>query len=106
MLTTVGARTGQPRTAPVLAVIDGDEIVLIASNYGRRHNPAWYYNLRAHPGAAIASRASVREVEAREVTGAEREYYLRRGVELYPGFLSYQRWAARRRIPVIKLDPV
>src|SRR6266498_2484541 len=49
MLTTTGARTGQPRTTPVLGIPDGDRIVLVAANFGQRQNPAWYHNLRAHP---------------------------------------------------------
>lgn len=53
MLTTNGARTGRTSTLPVLGVPDGDDTILIASNYGRPRNPAWYHNLRAeeiYPG--------------------------------------------------------
>ena len=55
-LTTTGAKSGVERTSPVLAIPCGDgRLVVIASNYGQRHNPSWYYNLRAHPYATIAS---------------------------------------------------
>jgi hypothetical protein len=48
-LTTTGARTGRTRTCPLLAVRDGADIAVIASNWGNRRNPAWYHNLRTHP---------------------------------------------------------
>ena len=47
-LTTTGAKTGQERTMPLLAGIEGDKVALIASSYGREHNPGWYYNLKAN----------------------------------------------------------
>jgi deazaflavin-dependent oxidoreductase (nitroreductase family) len=53
MLTTIGARTGRPRTLPVLGLRDGDDAILIASNFGRPRHPSWYYNLRADPRATI-----------------------------------------------------
>src|SRR5574341_778988 len=48
-LTTIGARTSQPSTMPLVGVIDDEKIALIASSFGREHNPGWYYNLKAHP---------------------------------------------------------
>lgn len=61
MLTTTGARTGQPRTLPVLGLPDGDRFVVIASNFGQRHNPAWYHNLRAHPQATVTANGVTHE---------------------------------------------
>jgi deazaflavin-dependent oxidoreductase (nitroreductase family) len=105
MLTTIGAKTGQRRTLPVLGLLDGERIVLIASNYGRRRNPSWYHNLRKNPRASVSVGGVTYEVEAHELTGEERERYFQQGVEMYPGFAIYRRWADGRRIPVIKLDP-
>jgi len=45
-LTTIGAKTKQPRTIPLVALFDDEKIALIASSFGRQRNPAWYYNLR------------------------------------------------------------
>lgn len=84
MLTTTGARTGLPRTLPVLGMRDGDAIVVIASNFGRRHHPGWYYNLRAQPQALVVVAGVRRTVEARELAGIERERRFRRAVEIYP----------------------
>jgi deazaflavin-dependent oxidoreductase (nitroreductase family) len=106
MLTTTGAKTDQRRTVPVLGLLDGEEVVVIASNYGRRRNPAWYHNLCRHPRASVTIEGMTYEVEAHELAEEERERYFQRGAEMYPGFVHYQRWAAGRRIPVIKLYPV
>ena len=53
MLTTTGAKTGQQRTSPVIAVPDGDNLVVIASKWGQRQHPAWFHNLCAHPQATV-----------------------------------------------------
>jgi deazaflavin-dependent oxidoreductase (nitroreductase family) len=106
MLTTSGARTAQPRTLPLLGLFDGERVILIASNYGRPRHPAWYHNLRAHPRASIRVKGRAREVEARELSGEERDHFYRRAVAMYPGFAHYRVWAGARRIPVVELLPV
>lgn len=105
MLTTTGARTGLPRTLPVLGLRDGDAIVVIASNFGRPRHPAWYHNLRAHPQAWVAHEGVTRAVEAHELTGDEKNRHFRRAAAIYPGFKHYRRWASGRPIPVLRLEP-
>jgi deazaflavin-dependent oxidoreductase (nitroreductase family) len=104
MLTTTGARTGQPRAHVVFGMPDGERLVVIASNYGRRQHPAWYHNLRADPRASIEIRGVVRDVIAHELHGDERERYYRLGIDVYPGFTLYRR-RAHREIPVLAFDP-
>jgi deazaflavin-dependent oxidoreductase (nitroreductase family) len=106
MLTTTGARTGKPRTVPILGLPDGDRLVVIASNFGLPQHPGWYYNLRAHPLAVISWEGSTVEMRARELTGDERERYLTRGHMTYPWWEPYHRRAAPRQIPVIMLEPL
>jgi deazaflavin-dependent oxidoreductase (nitroreductase family) len=105
MLTTIGAKSGQRRTLPLVALPAGDRLVIIASNYGQRGNPSWYYNLRANPRATIAFEGVTREVVARELEGEERDREYERGIGIYPGWTQY-RERANRRIPVIELAPV
>jgi len=105
MLTTTGARSGQRHTLPVLALRDDEGIVVIASNFGRTRNPGWYHNLRAHPRASVVVDGVAQEVEARELVGEDRDRCFQRGVEIYPGFEHYRRWAGDRRIPVLRLYP-
>jgi deazaflavin-dependent oxidoreductase (nitroreductase family) len=104
MLTTRGARSGRPRTSPVLGVPHAGSMVVIASNYGQDHNPAWYHNLRAHPEASIVFEGEQREVVARELSGDERERWYARGIEIYPGWTSYRK-RTQRPIPVVELRP-
>jgi deazaflavin-dependent oxidoreductase (nitroreductase family) len=105
MLTTTGARTGQPRTLPVLALPEGDHLVVIASNFGKPSNPDWYHNLRASPDAMITWKGSAVPMRARELKGEERERYVTRSLTVYPWWEQYHRRAAPRQIPVIMLEP-
>jgi deazaflavin-dependent oxidoreductase (nitroreductase family) len=105
-LTTIGARSGQPRTIPLVGIPKGDKVVLIASNFGRAHHPAWYHNLRANSQATLAIHGQARSYVAREATGAEREAYWRKAVGLYPGYAAYQRRTRGREIPVMVLTPI
>lgn len=105
MLITTGAKTGLPRTTPVLGLPDGPDTIVIASNYGRSRHPSWYYNLRADPHATIVVDGVSREVTAYELRGAERDRDYLRGEEMFPGFSRYGRWAANRTIPVLRLRP-
>lgn len=106
MLTTTGAKSGRRHTLPLVALPDGERMVIIASNYGQRRNPAWYHNLRAHPRATISFDGATREVVARELEGEERDRHYARGIEIYPGWTQYRERASHRRIPVIELTPV
>jgi deazaflavin-dependent oxidoreductase (nitroreductase family) len=104
MLTTTGARTGRPRTLPVLALPDGEDKILIASNFGRPHHPSWYHNLRAKPHAKIVTAGVSREFVVRELSGADRERAYARAEEIFPPFTQYPRWAGARQIPVLRLQ--
>lgn len=105
MLTTTGARTGQQRTLPVVGLPDGRNVIVIASNFGRRHHPAWYHNLRANPRATVAFDGVIMRVTAHELTGAERDLWYERGVAINSGWVAYRERAAHRVIPVLRLVP-
>lgn len=105
MLTTTGAKSGQPRTVPLVYVRDGRRIVLIASNFGSAGHPAWYHNLRANPACTVSVGGREQRCVARQAEGAEREELWRRAVALYAGYRTYQARAAGRQIPVIVLEP-
>jgi len=106
MLTTTGAKSGRRRTLPLVALPDGDNLVVIASNYGQHGNPAWYHNLRANSTATVAFECVTREMRASELTGEERERHYTRGIEIYPGWTTYRKRAAHRQIPVLELSPL
>jgi deazaflavin-dependent oxidoreductase (nitroreductase family) len=105
-LTTTGARSGLPRTHPIVGVPDGDRLVLVASNYGQERNPAWYYNLRAHPKCSVGFRGQRRQMRAYEAEGAERERLWELDLTVYPVRARYAQWASHRQIPVMVLEPL
>lgn len=104
-LTTAGAKSGEPRTVPLVGIADGDKVVLIASNFGRSHHPAWYHNLRANPEATLSMQGNPGTYIAHEATGAEREKYWQTAVDLYAGYAAYQQRTGGRQIPVMVLTP-
>jgi len=103
-LTTVGARTGQLRTMPLVGLIDGDKIALIGSNFGRKNNPGWYYNLRAHPQCTVHFNGRAGKYMARPAESGEREKYWQTAVSYYKGYDSYKTRAYQRVIPVMVLE--
>jgi deazaflavin-dependent oxidoreductase (nitroreductase family) len=90
LLTTVGAKSGQRRVSPLLYTRDGDRILVIGSNFGQAHHPAWTANLRANPDAEVAMGGRHIPVRARELTGSERSAAVERFVELTPVYAAYQ----------------
>ena len=106
MLTTTGARSGQPRTVPVLGLPTDEGLVVIASNFGQDQHPAWYHNLRANPEGSVALDGQSRRFRAVEVDGDRRRRIWEEGLRVYPGWSQYERRAANRQIAVFVLDPV
>src|SRR6202021_4036728 len=48
LLSHTGARTGVTRTTPIVYFTDAGRVIVIASNFGARTNPAWYHNIKAN----------------------------------------------------------
>jgi F420H(2)-dependent quinone reductase len=103
--TTIGAKTGQERTMPLLAGIEGDTIALIASSFGREHNPGWYYNLKVNPECKVDYKGKLMSYIAREVDGEEYDKYWALVASNYVGYEKYKKIAAHRHIPVMVLEP-
>ena len=104
LLTTTGRKSGEPRTAPVLYMRDGESLVVIGSNAGNERAPAWALNLAATPEAEVEVGAAKSSVRARIATGEERADLWRRMSADYPGFDDY-RERTDRAINVFVLDP-
>jgi deazaflavin-dependent oxidoreductase (nitroreductase family) len=105
MLTTTGAKSGEPRTVPVLGIPAQGDLAVIASNWGQHHNPAWYHNLRAHPEAEIVAQGIHRRVRAVVAEGERRALIWQEGLRVYPGYGQYERRASHRHITVFVLEP-
>jgi deazaflavin-dependent oxidoreductase (nitroreductase family) len=106
MVTTTGAKSGKPRTVPLLAFPADNGIAVIASNFGQRHQPAWYHNLRANAEGELAvvdgERRPFRAVEA---TGERRARIWADALRIYPGYSEYER-RAPREVAVFVLEPL
>jgi F420H(2)-dependent quinone reductase len=89
LLTTVGRRSGQPRTAPIVYLADGERLIVIGSNAGHTAAPAWSLNLAANPDAEVEVGSERRKVRARLAEGEERTELWRKMNERYGGFDDY-----------------
>src|ERR1700749_4697811 len=107
LLHTRGARSGEPRTAPLLYTAYGEAVGVIASKAGAHHRPAWDHNLCAHPDdVAVQTSGAPVPMRARVAAGAERMTLWALANDNYNGYESYQARAAGRTIPVVVLEPV
>ena len=104
-LTTIGAQTKQPRKMPLVGVFDGEKIAIIASSFGRKNNPGWYYNLKAHPECEVSFNGKTGKYVARETEEEEYSRYWKLAVSYYEGYEKYKERAAHRHIPVLLLEP-
>jgi deazaflavin-dependent oxidoreductase (nitroreductase family) len=103
LLTTKGAKTGQPRIIPLMYVPYGNQILAIASKGGAVKDPEWYHNVLAHPDVTVEVGNEKFETTARILAGAEREKAFEKAVEVFPPYGRYQK-KAPREIPVIALE--
>lgn len=105
LLTTTGAKSGQPRITPLAYTTDGDYYIVIASKGGAPTNPDWYYNLLANPVVTVEIGNEHFQARAVAVEGQERERLYNQMAERLPQFAEYQRNTSRQ-IPLIVLDRI
>ncbi|WP_433198182.1 nitroreductase family deazaflavin-dependent oxidoreductase [Nocardia sp. CA-107356] len=90
LLTTIGSKSGQPRTQPLLYVHDGDTLYVIGSNFGRVKHPAWTNNLLANPEATVAIAGERIPVRATPVESAAKDAIFARFVEIASAYDAYR----------------
>ncbi|GAA3187464.1 nitroreductase/quinone reductase family protein [Dactylosporangium siamense] len=103
LLTTTGRRSGQPRSQPLLFVRDGDDFIVIGSNWGQAHHPAWTSNLLADPRCAITWKKQELQATAALVRDDERARLLDVLIASWPAYSTYQERAAGREIRIFRL---
>jgi deazaflavin-dependent oxidoreductase (nitroreductase family) len=105
LLTTTGAKTGQPRVSPLSCKrIDG-KLVIVAGYGGADINPAWVHNLRADPRAHVELGSESFDVTARELLGDERADIIPKLTAEVSAFAEYQA-KTTRLIPIFELQPI
>jgi deazaflavin-dependent oxidoreductase (nitroreductase family) len=102
LLTTTGARTGQPRTTPMMFHRDGDRVIVMASNAGAPKAPDWYRNLQADPRVVVEIGDDVHDALATTLDGEERVRVWASLTAKYPFFID-QEAKAGRQIPLVVL---
>ena len=105
LLTTIGRKSGQPRTAPLLFIEDGGKVIVAGSQGGLPKDPLWYRNLQANPECQVQIKRRTMNMTARTASPEEREVLWPKLVAHYPDFASYATWMDRV-IPVVILEPV
>lgn len=106
LLTTIGAKTGEKRTAPTMAVEKNGTVYVIASKAGADTNPAWYHNMLANPevGVELATDNGIEEYTATAIAVPRelRDILYAEVAAANPGFAGYQQKTARI-IPMVEL---
>jgi len=103
LLTTTGAKSGQPRISPLVYMADGDHMIIIASKGGAPTNPDWFYNLKANPVVTIERGTETFQARATIPEATERDRLFEQVTTKMPGFGEYQR-NTTRQIPVVVLE--
>ncbi|WP_301149799.1 nitroreductase/quinone reductase family protein [Mycobacterium simiae] len=107
ILHSTGAKSGSERLNPMAYLPVGDGWAVFASRAGTPKNPDWYFNLKAHPQAAIEvgtdHGVETISVQARELKDAERDDVWSQQKQVAPGFADYEQQTEGRVIPVLLL---
>ena len=102
LLTTTGRKTGKSRTIPIACMQHEGNLLIVGSNNGQDHHPAWYLNLVSNPEVTVRFRSQCKSTVAQTATPEQRE-------KLWPLLTRYNRMFARyekrtsRQIPVVIL---
>ena len=104
VLVTRGRRTGKPRSSPLMYFqFEGSaDLIVVASNYGLDHHPAWYLNAAADPNVSVETKGETFPATARITHGDERAALFDKVAAANPRFARY-RVATDRQIPVVAL---
>lgn len=99
-----GRTSGRNFVVPLLYLVDGPDVVVVASQGGLPNHPQWYRNLLASPDTVIQIRSQRRLVRAVTADARQRSRLWPALVDLYADFDTYQSWT-QREIPVVILTP-
>ena len=105
VLTTVGASSGKLRKNALMRVEHDGRYAVVASMGGAPQHPAWYHNVVANPLVELQDGPVRKDYVAHEATGAERDEWWARAVEVWPDYDAYVTRTSRT-IPVFVLEPV
>ena len=106
MLRTTGAKSGAVRDVSLAYFTDGDDVILIASNYGQAKHPNWYHNLLKNPQCELFENGRSGRFVARTTTSPDRDRLFSLAEGAYGNFRNYAASTdGIRTIPVLWLTP-
>jgi deazaflavin-dependent oxidoreductase (nitroreductase family) len=102
-----GAKSGREYVTPLVYFNDGDDVIVIASNYGRERHPAWLANVKANPEVQLQARGRTGRYRARVAAeGEERERLFGLAKQVTRAYASYEQRASHRTINVVVCSPL
>jgi deazaflavin-dependent oxidoreductase (nitroreductase family) len=104
LLETVGRKSGQTRVSPLLFARDGGSAIVVGSNFGQEHHPAWTGNLLADPAGTIVVGGQRIPVAAELLAGAQADAAYQKMVEVTHVYAAYK-GRTDRNIRVFRLTP-
>jgi deazaflavin-dependent oxidoreductase (nitroreductase family) len=104
LVTMTGAKSGQPRTIPLMYVPYKEGVIVVASQGGSPRSPVWTHNLIAHPDIVVQYKSKKMDLRARRADEAEKALVWPTCVEHYPEYDDYQK-RTDRSIPVFVCEP-
>ena len=105
LMTSMGARTGEPRRALLTFSRDGDAYVVAGTAGGSPTEPSWLHNLRANPEVTVEAENRVFRARASRAGGADRDQLWEEHVVALPKFAPYPEQSGRV-IPMVRLAPL
>ncbi len=104
LLTTKGRKSGKQRTIPLQYMMDGDNIIVVASNGGNVNHPAWWHNIRANAEVTVQIGKKKMRAQAETANEDERARLWPILVEYYSGYQGYED-ETERTVQVVILRP-
>ena len=102
VLTTTGARSGQPHATLLGYLRDEERLIVIAAKQGASTHPDWYHNLLKHPQVKVEIGTEAFDASAVIIEASERDRLWSKAVEMHPVLAEHQEKTARQ-FPVIAL---
>jgi deazaflavin-dependent oxidoreductase (nitroreductase family) len=103
LLTTMGRKSGEPRTLPLIYGTSGDDYLVVASKGGWHKPPAWYLNLETDPEVEVQVKGDRFKARARDATPEEKPEMWKTMTAEWPAYDDYQK-RTEREIPVVVLE--
>ena len=104
LLRTVGRKSGEERTAALVYLRDGDNLVVVASNGGSDRSPGWFFNLQKNPEVGVQIGRHRTRMRARVADPQERvrlwPLVNRNNSNRYDGYQA----KTKRQIPIVILS--